>query len=472
MSVAWMVAAATRWGSFVALVTLIGSLAIDCLVLPAEAPNLHDDRRCLRRIRAVSIIVLGLTSVIEVVLRGQTMVGGDMRAMVQAIPVILERTHFGQVWVVRLFLLAVALVATRWNTRTARAITLAAALATAFTTSATGHAGDWGDLSFVAGVNWVHVVASAAWIGGLLSLTIVGAGRAVPGSQALVRTVAGRFSRLAGWSLLAVVLSGVYNSWVQVARVDALLTTSYGQVLCVKVLLVAGLVWLGALCRYTVVAPLVEPGRSEPGRRLFRFGRFALITTARAPLELLPPRFFRYVLWEAAIGMVVLACSAVLVDSSPARHAAHAAHLAEGTSGPTHVTMTELHAEGGVPRGWMFTPPPGDVRRGREVFKQLSCFTCHNVAGEGFPPTTGQGPNLTDVGAHHPIGYLVESILNPNAVIIEGPGYTDTQGRSAMPDYRESLSVKQLVDLSTYLESLTGRSSDSQSRERGQSVRD
>jgi putative copper export protein len=457
MSMAWIVATVTRWGGFVALAALIGSLAVDCLVVPAETPDLHDDRRRLRRIRVASIIVLSITSVAEVVLRGQTMAGGDLRAVVRAIPVILERTHFGQIWLVRFFLLAAALIATCWMVRTARVIALGAALAVAFTTSATGHAGDWGDLSLSAGLDWVHVIASATWIGGLLSLTLLGARRVISWPPALLRTVTGRFSRLAGWSLLAVVLSGAYNGWVQVARVDALWTTSYGRVLCVKVLLVGVLAWLGALCRYTVVAPLVDRGRRGLGRRLFRLGRLALIGAARAPRALLPSRFFRYVFWEAGLGIVVLVCTAVLVDSTPARHAAHAGHRVEGSSGPIRLTMDELHEQGGVPRGWIFRPPAGDVRRGREVFRQMACFACHNVSGEGFPPGSGQGPDLTDVGAHHPIGYLLESILNPNAVIIDAPGYTDPQGRSMMPDYRKNLSVNQLIDLVAYLGNLNGR---------------
>jgi hypothetical protein len=45
------------------------------------------------------------------------------------------------------------------------------------------------------------------------------------------------------------------------------------------------------------------------------------------------------------------------------------------------------------------------------------------------------------MGEHHPAGYLAEAILNPNAVIVEGPGYTGPDGRSIMPDYRDQLSL-------------------------------
>src|SRR5262249_30186092 len=107
-------------------------------------------------------------------------------------------------------------------------------------------------------------------------------------------------------------------------------------------------------------------------------------------------------------------------------------------------------------RGWALTLPAGNPARGREVFGRLECFTCHAISGEKFPRPSRPGPALTDVGGHHPVGYLLESILNPNAVIVEAPGYTSPDGRSTMPDYGASLSTNELVDLVAYLKSLGG----------------
>jgi len=116
--------------------------------------------------------------------------------------------------------------------------------------------------------------------------------------------------------------------------------------------------------------------------------------------------------------------------------------------------MEELHAQGGVPKGWIFSPPPGDAARGREVFARMGCAACHLVRGESFPKPSGIGPDLTGVGGHHPPGYLLESILNPNAVIVDGRGYVGPDGRSIMPDYRAQLSASELVDLVAYLAQL------------------
>jgi len=60
-------------------------------------------------------------------------------------------------------------------------------------------------------------------------------------------------------------------------------------------------------------------------------------------------------------------------------------------------------------------------------------------------------------GSRHPTDYFLESVVNSNAVIVEGPGFTGPDGLSKMPDYRDSMTVAQLIDLVAYLKSLTGR---------------
>jgi len=131
---------------------------------------------------------------------------------------------------------------------------------------------------------------------------------------------------------------------------------------------------------------------------------------------------------------------------------------ASKTPPPIRTTMEALHAQGGVPKGWKFLVPAGDPARGREVFVTLECFACHAVSGEDFPKTSRRGsepgPDLTGMGAHHPPEYFAESIVNPNRVIVQGPGYTGSDGLSKMPDYGDSMTVRQLVDVVAYLTAL------------------
>jgi mono/diheme cytochrome c family protein len=178
-------------------------------------------------------------------------------------------------------------------------------------------------------------------------------------------------------------------------------------------------------------------------------------------------------------GWVGLAALAMTVSASRAQHPGHgmtppAAATPGATSpaavsspGPSasgagagrRVTMEELHQSGGVPRGWKFALPAGDPAGGRRLFADLECYKCHAIQGESFPQSGGDaknvGPELTGMGGMHPAEYFAESILSPNAVILEGPGYAGPDGKSVMPTYADSLSVTQLVDLVAYLKSLT-----------------
>jgi mono/diheme cytochrome c family protein len=120
------------------------------------------------------------------------------------------------------------------------------------------------------------------------------------------------------------------------------------------------------------------------------------------------------------------------------------------------ITMDALHQLGGVPAGWQLTPLPGDAEAGRTTFQDLGCPYCHKIAGEPFAGQAngGPGPELTGMGAHHPPAYFLESILNPDAVLVDGPGYVGPGGHSVMPAYPD-LTVTQLEDLVAYLSSLT-----------------
>ncbi|MFQ5801710.1 MAG: c-type cytochrome [Candidatus Methylomirabilales bacterium] len=133
----------------------------------------------------------------------------------------------------------------------------------------------------------------------------------------------------------------------------------------------------------------------------------------------------------------------------------------EKSHAPVKTTMEELHHMGGVPPGWKFNIPEGDADAGRKVYIEMKCYTCHQIAGEKFPKVDPEerkpGPDLTGMGAHHPRDYFAEAVLNPNAVILtDKPGFLGKDGLSIMPDYNDTLSIKQWIDLATYLKSLRG----------------
>jgi Cu/Ag efflux protein CusF len=104
------------------------------------------------------------------------------------------------------------------------------------------------------------------------------------------------------------------------------------------------------------------------------------------------------------------------------------------------------------PKGWRFTMPKGDPVRGKAVFEKFECHYCHEVRGEQFPSPAENAPELSQMGALHPIEFFAESIMNPNAVVPKA--YHDSDGKSPMTDFTEKMTVKELIDVSAYVASL------------------
>jgi mono/diheme cytochrome c family protein len=159
---------------------------------------------------------------------------------------------------------------------------------------------------------------------------------------------------------------------------------------------------------------------------------------------------------------LILALSLGLLPAPPSGGQEHQHGQAPPGTGPatsTRITMEALHAAGGVPRGWRFTLPAGDAAAGRTAFVDLKCYACHAIKGEQFPLKPGEsataGPELTGMGSHHPAEYLAESIVNPSAVLVEGPGYIGGDGRSIMPTYPD-MTLAQLANVVAYLKTLGG----------------
>jgi hypothetical protein len=119
------------------------------------------------------------------------------------------------------------------------------------------------------------------------------------------------------------------------------------------------------------------------------------------------------------------------------------------------MSMAALHQQGGVPLGWQPAMSPGNVAAGRATFDRLGCPACHRVAGETFASAVPEpaGPELTGMGSHHPPAYFAEAILNPDAVLIDEPGYVGADGHSTMPTY-DDMTLGDLADVVAYLAAL------------------
>ncbi|MET8023759.1 copper resistance CopC/CopD family protein [Streptomyces avermitilis] len=91
----------------------------------------------------------------------------------------------------------------------------------------------------------LHLLAVAAWLGGLAALltALYRAPEDLPASAVT------RFSRLALTAVTVLVITGVYQSWRGLGSLDALTTTSYGRLLVAKLIAVLLLLAAGAYSR-------------------------------------------------------------------------------------------------------------------------------------------------------------------------------------------------------------------------------
>ncbi len=129
-----------------------------------------------------------------------------------------------------------------------------------------GHAAASGATIVQVGLQWIHVVAVGVWLGGVVALLL--SVRGLPGPAKAV--AARRFSRIAGFALAAVAVTGVVRAIEEVGSVDQLLATDFGQVVVVKSLLLVVIAALGAVNHFVSVprairtlGPLRRVGRVE-----------------------------------------------------------------------------------------------------------------------------------------------------------------------------------------------------------------
>ena len=92
----------------------------------------------------------------------------------------------------------------------------------------------------------VHLLAGAAWLGGLVVLAGVVRTRRREDDPVGAADVVARYSRVATWSLVAVTLAGSAMSWALVRQPRALVGTEFGWTLLVEVVLVAVVILVGA----------------------------------------------------------------------------------------------------------------------------------------------------------------------------------------------------------------------------------
>lgn len=211
---------------------------------------------------------------------------------------------------------------------------LVAALPLAVVPALSGHASVSSPVAVLFGLDILHVAAMSLWLGGLawllLALPLATRGLPEPGDRSrLLSVVLARFSPLALACVVTLLATGTAQSVLHIDRWGALLDTSFGRAVLIKVALITALIGLGAINRRRTIPALrrVATGGTAPGPA----GRL-LRKTLRT---------------EVILAVVVLAVSAALVGYPPPESLAGGPYAGTVQAGPLRMEATVDPARAG-----------------------------------------------------------------------------------------------------------------------------
>jgi cytochrome c2 len=90
---------------------------------------------------------------------------------------------------------------------------------------------------------------------------------------------------------------------------------------------------------------------------------------------------------------------------------------------------------------------------GQELVKQWACITCHKFDGPGKLV----GPSLWDIGKRQNVDYIRESILSPDAVVVEGFPKGLMKATLEGNGFYQKVALQDLNTIVDYLASLKGK---------------
>ncbi|SFO53526.1 putative copper resistance protein D [Bradyrhizobium sp. Ghvi] len=242
-------------------------------------------RRRTRPTIWASLVLAAISGAFWLLLEAASMSGMPLEKAVTAdvLSTVVGETQFGEVTTIRAgFVICLAACLVYDRAVTTQWLGLAAAVGFACSLAWTGHAGSTigveGYLHLAADA--LHVVAAAAWIGGLASLIAFLTTTQIHDDTSLARDAVGGFSTLGVVSVGVVLLTGVVNAAILVGSLHALVATEYGRVLTLKIGSFAAMLAYAAINRLRLTPQLAFIGQEQSSVALRRLIRNSAIETA------------------------------------------------------------------------------------------------------------------------------------------------------------------------------------------------
>jgi putative copper export protein len=242
----------------------------------------------------------------------------------------LTATQSGKIWLVREFY-GVVLLSAIWplarKNISRKVICLVAVLALPLgaARSLTSHAAAVRDGTVLAlSADAFHLIATALWAGGLVAVwRIFYLDRRNVLPAALKAQLVQRFSNLALASVFLLLITGAYQTWIQVGSFNAVLNTQYGNVLVLKLALFFAMIALGALNFWSTRAQLWQ------------------LAKINSPKDNVSQRAATRIGAESLLGLAIFCITGLLTVLPPGVHALHQLAI---TKPPANIASTLPYA--------------------------------------------------------------------------------------------------------------------------------
>lgn len=309
---------AIQWVTLTSEIVLVGSAAFELAVWNGASrawpgwTETHQDKstKVLRGTRTVAFGVFAGSAVARLTQQAFNSGGGSVSAKV--LSEVLLGSRFGSIWLAQVGVVvagaASVFIIRRGGARTpslreASCFGIVGLLLMATTSLDSHNAATITPFGFLPTVSdWIHLASVGLWLGGLFQfvLLVMSFSRS-PALRddlgAFLAILVPRFSLVAILSIVAIGTTGFFSALIQLRSLDSLFTSTYGQVLLVKLLLIIPVVSIGAINHFAIHRSLVR--------------------SSAAPGQSSSSKFVRSVKFEAAFAVILLIAVSVLVGTGP-----------------------------------------------------------------------------------------------------------------------------------------------------------
>ena len=289
--------AASRWLTLLLAAVAFGGVPFGLLVWRPAFHTMQRDKvdpatdevmtRTIRRLVVIGGALFVLANLLFFVVQASVAANVPLVQAIGAPALQLLRGRSGLLWLARV-VLALLIMLIGWHLPPAGQgsarrwwVALGMSAVVLLTFSLGGHNAALPDGAALAmALDWLHIMAMVAWLGGLIPLVIaIMIARHASERVLSLRPLIPRFSRLAASCIVVLTLTGVYSYLQQIDNLDLLAATTYGRAFAIKLGLFGLLLLLGGLNLF-ILSPRLRATGNHLARAFGRSVRLELIAGA------------------------------------------------------------------------------------------------------------------------------------------------------------------------------------------------